>query len=117
MGKGKGAFDHYCCKVAAGQILFELVGDIRPEIAKDALQTAGHIISGPTRFVSKANLREPAVIGLYPSPVYHAGIPVEGTVDKKKRLAEAPPVVESVQIGFKKTRQRQRKKGLVRMKS
>jgi hypothetical protein len=115
MGKGKGQFDHWCTKVAAGQMLFELAGaEIRPDVAKEALQTAGRVISGPVRFVNKVNLSEPAIVGLYPSPIYHAGVQVEEPVDKKRKLKEIPPVVESVQTGFKKTRKR--KKGLIRAK-
>ena len=41
MGKGKGAIDHYVAEVQPGRIIFEL-GDISPEIAREALEKAAY---------------------------------------------------------------------------
>ncbi|KAI9596282.1 ribosomal protein L10e/L16 [Syncephalis fuscata] len=44
MGKGKGAFDHWECRVPPGRVIFELGGteDLRPELAKEAVRIAAH---------------------------------------------------------------------------
>jgi hypothetical protein len=113
MGKGKGGFDHWGTLVPAGKMLFEISApDMRIEIAKEALQAAGKAIPGPVQFVDRAKLLEPAVMGLGRSPVYHAGMKVEGSIDSKVRSKEVLPVVISKQIGYEKLAKL--RKGLVR---
>jgi ribosomal protein L16 len=58
MGKGKGAHDHWACRVAPGRIVLEIRGgsDLRPELAKEAIRLAGHKFPVPTEFVDKAKL-------------------------------------------------------------
>lgn len=49
MGKGKGSFEYWACRVPMGRVLFEIGGhvEIRPEVAKDALRLAAAKL--PTR--------------------------------------------------------------------
>ncbi len=50
MGKGKGAIDHYYCRVPKDKILFE-VSDMRQEIAIDALRSIGFKLPVKTQVV------------------------------------------------------------------
>jgi Ribosomal protein L16p/L10e len=113
MGKGKGSFDHWGTLAPAGKMLFEISSPgIRVEIAKEALVAAGKAIPGPVQFVDKARLTEPAVVGLSRTPIFHAGIKVDGPIDTKKRMVKTGPVVISPQIGYEKLAKA--RKGLVR---
>jgi hypothetical protein len=113
MGKGKGTFDHWGLLAAAGKMIFEVSApDVRIEIIKEALLQAGKAIPGPVQFVNRATLDNPAIVGLSMTPLFHAGIKVEGPMDKARRLAKNPPVVVSPQIGYEKLAKI--KKGLVR---
>lgn len=119
MGKGKGTFDHWGLLAPAGKILFEITApDIKLHIAKEAIQAAGMAIPGKVQFVNKATLRQPAYCGRDQSPVYHAGIKVEGAMDTKIRAEAAPSVVVSPQIGYEKLQKHTKRvtvrKGLVR---
>lgn len=40
MGKGKGAFDHWACRVPTGKILFEINGKIHDKVAREGLRKA-----------------------------------------------------------------------------
>lgn len=114
MGKGKGTFDHWGTLVPAGKMLFEIKApDLRVELAREALLTAGQAIPGPVQFVNRATLNQPAIVGLSRSPVFHAGMKVNGPIDRKIRTTEIPPVVPSKQIGYEKVEKANRK-GLVR---
>lgn len=53
MGKGKGAIDHWICRVKAGKILFEIDG-VSLELAKRALQLGAAKLPIPTAFVNKS---------------------------------------------------------------
>jgi large subunit ribosomal protein L16 len=55
MGKGKGAVDHYVCKVRAGRILFEVDG-VPFEIAKEALRLAAQKLPFLTKTVVRPDL-------------------------------------------------------------
>lgn len=113
MGKGKGTFDHWGTLVPAGKVLFEVSApDLRIEIAKEALLAAGKAIPGPVQFVDRSKLKDPAIVGLSRTPVFHAGVKVDGTVDSKVRSKEALPVVISPHIGYEKLAKA--RKGLVR---
>ena len=120
MGKGKGTFDHWGLLAPAGKILFEIKApDMKLHIAKEALEAAGRAIPGRTAFVNKATLLQPAYCGRTSSPVFHAGIKVEGgSIDTKVRAEAAPSAVISPQIGYEKLEKHTRKttprKGLVR---
>lgn len=52
MGKGKGAVDHYVAIVKPGMIMFEMEGMSR-EIAKKAMELAGHKLPVKCQFISK----------------------------------------------------------------
>src|SRR5579871_2686915 len=99
MGKGKGTFDHWGTLVPAGKVLFEVSGpDLRVEIAREALLAAAKAIPGPVQFVNRATLTQPAIIGLSRTPIFHAGMKVDGPIDQKIRTTEIPSVVTSTQI-------------------
>src|SRR5277367_6940476 len=103
MGKGKGTFDHWGLLAPAGKVLFELKApDVKLHIVKEAFQAAGMAIPGPVQFIIRAEMTQPAYCGRGPSPVYHAGIKVDGSVDTKVRAEKAPSVVISPQIGYEK---------------
>src|SRR5271170_2143941 len=103
MGKGKGTFDHWGLLAPAGKVLFEIKApDMKLHIAKEALQAAGMAIPGPVQFVNRATMVQPAYCGRGPSPVFHAGIKVDGLIDTKVRTEAAPSVVVSPQIGYEK---------------
>ncbi|ODV80453.1 mitochondrial ribosome large subunit protein L16 [Suhomyces tanzawaensis NRRL Y-17324] len=46
MGKGKGAFDHWACRIPTGKVLFEIRGDIHEKVARDALRKAADKLPG-----------------------------------------------------------------------
>lgn len=113
MGKGKGSFDHWGTVVPAGKMLFEISApELRTEIAREALEAAGRAIPGPVQVVNKAKLKEPAIVGLSRVPVFHAGVKVEGPVDRKIRTATIPEAVVSLQAGYEK--REKLRKGMVR---
>jgi hypothetical protein len=115
MGKGKGTFDHWGLLAPAGKVLFELKApDVKLHIVKEAFEAAGMAIPGPVQFLIRANMKEPAYCGRGPSPVYHAGIKVEGPIDTKIRAEAAPSVVISPHIGYEKLRKHNAKKITVR---
>ncbi|CAG8453704.1 1011_t:CDS:1 [Paraglomus occultum] len=55
MGKGKGAFEYWACRVPKDKIVFEIGGGgIRKEVAKEALRLAGDKLPVTTEFVERA---------------------------------------------------------------
>lgn len=46
MGKGKGAFDHWACRVPTGKVLFEIKGNVHERVAKEALRKASDKLPG-----------------------------------------------------------------------
>ncbi|KAJ1941705.1 39S ribosomal protein L16, mitochondrial, partial [Linderina pennispora] len=76
MGKGKGAFDYWACRVPKDKIIFELQGPgLNAELAKDALRQAGFKIGVPTEFVIKNDeTKQPKKADLPPTtvPFHHA---------------------------------------------
>ncbi|WFD32446.1 39S ribosomal protein L16, mitochondrial [Malassezia sp. CBS 17886] len=54
MGKGKGTFDHWACRVPVGRVVFEIGGhvEVRPEVAKEALRLAAAKLPIRTEFVT-----------------------------------------------------------------
>src|SRR5271156_2603048 len=111
MGKGKGTFDHWGLLAPAGKVLFEIKApDMKLHIAKEALQAAGTAIPGRVQFVNRATMSQPAYCGTGLSPVFHAGIKVDGSIDTKIRAEKAPSVVVSPQIGYEKLQKHTNKK-------
>jgi len=51
MGKGKGRFDHYAARCAKDRILFELGGDLRPELVKECMRLATSKLPCRTKLV------------------------------------------------------------------
>lgn len=53
MGKGKGTFEFWACRVPAGRVVMEIAGGgIREEIAKQALKLAQVKMPVPSEFIS-----------------------------------------------------------------
>lgn len=46
MGKGKGKFDYWACRVPVKRICFELKGDLHEQVAREAFRLAGHKLPG-----------------------------------------------------------------------
>ncbi|KAJ2785955.1 39S ribosomal protein L16, mitochondrial [Coemansia javaensis] len=69
MGKGKGAFDYWACRVPKDKIIFELRGaGLNTELAKDALRQAGFKLGVPTEFVvANEHTRQPSKADLPPT--------------------------------------------------
>lgn len=56
MGKGKGAFEYWACRVPAGRVIMEVTGGgIREEIARQALKLAQVKFAVGTEFITKAS--------------------------------------------------------------
>ncbi|RKP27009.1 ribosomal protein L10e/L16 [Syncephalis pseudoplumigaleata] len=62
MGKGKGAFDHWVCRVPPGRVVFELGGtdELRPELAKEAIRLAAHKMPVRVEFLDREQLARAA---------------------------------------------------------
>ncbi|KAG9122036.1 mitochondrial ribosomal large subunit component [Ceratobasidium sp. 392] len=54
MGKGKGSFEYWACRVPTGKVVFEVGGGIREEIARDALRLAATKLPVLTDFISRS---------------------------------------------------------------
>ncbi len=52
MGSGKGAPDHWVAVVKPGRMLFEVAG-VREEVAREALERAGHKLPIATRIIAR----------------------------------------------------------------
>ena len=53
MGKGKGAFDHWACRVPTGKVLFEIDGNIHETVAKETLRKASAKLPGIFEIIDK----------------------------------------------------------------
>jgi ribosomal protein L16 len=53
MGKGKGAFDHWACRVTTGKVLFEIDGNVHEVVAKEALRKAADKLPGLFEIINK----------------------------------------------------------------
>ncbi|KAG9088246.1 mitochondrial ribosomal large subunit component [Ceratobasidium sp. UAMH 11750] len=54
MGKGKGSFEYWACRVPTGKVVFEVGGGIREEIARDALRLAATKLPVLTEFITRS---------------------------------------------------------------
>lgn len=55
MGKGKGAFDHWACRVPTGKVLFEIRGKIHEKVAREALRKASEKLPGLFEIIDKSS--------------------------------------------------------------
>lgn len=55
MGKGKGAFDHWACRVPTGKVLFEIKGNVHERVAKEALRKASDKLPGLFEIIDKTS--------------------------------------------------------------
>ncbi|KAK0613600.1 ribosomal protein L10e/L16 [Immersiella caudata] len=83
MGKGKGSFDHWACRVAVNQIVFEIRGQIHEQVIRDAFRLAGIKLPGQWEFVKKG---DPPVIGITKMT---NGLTLEDLKRPRKKLPEA----------------------------
>lgn len=51
MGKGKGGVNQWVCPIKPGQILFEIIGGISKQVAKEILERASHKLPVSSKFV------------------------------------------------------------------
>lgn len=56
MGKGKGAFDHWMCRVPTGKVLFEIRGKIHDRVAREALRKAAEKLPGLFEIIDRNSL-------------------------------------------------------------
>lgn len=84
MGKGKGEFDHWMCRVPTGKIVFEMKGDnLHERVAREAFRKAGTKLPGSYEFVTPQSL---ARCGLHTfvDPSTQIDVPISSKT--KKRL-------------------------------
>ncbi|KAJ1917281.1 39S ribosomal protein L16, mitochondrial [Mycoemilia scoparia] len=74
MGKGKGAFDYWACRVPKDKILFEIGGGgLSPEIAREAFRIVSHKLPVKSEFVIKTEeTSQPKVFPPTTIPFQHA---------------------------------------------
>lgn len=53
MGKGKGAFSHWACRVSTGKVLFEIDGNMHEKVAKESLRKAAAKLPGIFEIIDK----------------------------------------------------------------
>lgn len=53
MGKGKGPFDHWACRVPTGKVLFEIRGKIHDKVAREGLRKASEKLPGLFEIIDK----------------------------------------------------------------
>ena len=61
MGKGKGKFDHWACRIPVSRIVFEVKGDLHEKVLMEALRIAGDSLPGLWETVKKG---DPPVVGI-----------------------------------------------------
>ncbi|KAL9617396.1 MAG: hypothetical protein Q9160_007800 [Pyrenula sp. 1 TL-2023] len=61
MGKGKGKFDYWACRIPVKRIVFELKGDLHEQVVREAFRLAGNKLPGLWEFVMKG---DPPIVGL-----------------------------------------------------
>lgn len=92
MGKGKGGFEYWACRVPAGRVVMEIAGGgIREEVAKQALKLAQVKIPVRTEFVTPKT--PPRLGGLVSSEL-------EKPEDAQKMVQvqhQLSPILQSVQ--------------------
>lgn len=81
MGKGKGAFDHWACRVPTGKVLFEIRGDIHERVAREALRKAADKLPGLFEIITKDSKVRVSITDLIDKPQ---------KVDYVEKMKEAP---------------------------
>ncbi|KAK9463032.1 mitochondrial 54S ribosomal protein uL16m [Lipomyces oligophaga] len=96
MGKGKGAFDHWAARVPTGKVIFEIIGDIHTQIAKEAFRQAAEKLPGKFQYIDQSNNIglvgfEPAK-PVMPTNVFKAMEEQQTKEWKFKQLANSPEI-------------------------
>ena len=81
MGKGKGSFSHWGCRVTTGKVLFEIGGDVHEKVAKEGLRKAADKLPGKFEIVNKSSPVRVSVTRCVDQP---------STVDYSQKLNESP---------------------------
>ncbi|KAI9497753.1 ribosomal protein L16p/L10e-domain-containing protein [Zychaea mexicana] len=79
MGKGKGSFEYWACRVPLNRVIFE-IGGMRKEIAKEAFRLASYKLPVKTEMVERGT--KPVVGAGYTSP------PVSKQVNQVQKTAD-----------------------------
>jgi len=85
MGKGKGSFEYWACRVPTGRVLFEIGGGLREEIARDALRLAATKLPVLTDFITRATGPKLGKLDL-PHPPPKTSPEASGTAKRPKIL-------------------------------
>jgi len=57
MGKGKGSFEYWACRIGRGRVLLEIDGEgLKVELAKEAIRLARDRLGFPTEFIIKKDV-------------------------------------------------------------
>lgn len=105
MGKGKGSFDHWACRVAVNQVIFEIRGVVHEQVIRDAFRLAGNKLPGKIQYaaslISTTHINstgqyefvkkgDPPVVGI----TKLEGVTLEELKRPRKKLpvVEAPPI-------------------------
>ncbi|KAG7664702.1 mrpl16 [[Candida] subhashii] len=90
MGKGKGSFDHWACRVPTGKVLFEIKGDIHDKIAREALRKAAAKLPGLFEIIDeKSKIRvSPTCLIDKPEPINYEEKFNENPSKKWKNIQE-----------------------------
>ncbi|CAN6674339.1 large ribosomal subunit protein uL16m [Trichomonascus vanleenenianus] len=82
MGKGKGPFDYWACRVPTGKIVFEIVGNhVHEQTAREAFRIAGDKLPGVYEFVK---------LGEYKPKVGFAEVEFPEKVNYVEKLKSSP---------------------------
>jgi ribosomal protein L16 len=55
MGKGKGSFDYWACRVPYGKVVFEIGGTAHEQVVREALRLAGNKLPGQWETIKKGD--------------------------------------------------------------
>lgn len=61
MGKGKGKFDHWACRIPVSRVVFEVKGDVHERVMLEALRIAGDRLPGLWETVKRG---DPPKVGI-----------------------------------------------------
>ncbi|KAI9290931.1 hypothetical protein K502DRAFT_297726 [Neoconidiobolus thromboides FSU 785] len=90
MGKGKGAFEYWACRVPKDKILFEIAGPNLPlELAKEAFRLASDCLPVKSQFVDKDNDPLAIKIAAQASLAENIDISLESTNQTKNDVIKA----------------------------
>ncbi len=90
MGKGKGKFDYWACRIPVSRVVFELKGDIHEKVVREAFRLAGHKLPGLWEFVKKGDA---PVVGI---TKLENGVTLQSLKEARRQVV--PQMPESPQV-------------------